>query len=144
MRATVASFAKHLRTRVVVIAALLGALAGFALSFAYAPRYTSESLILVEEPKLSEGIVQSVASQDLTQRVATLQQRALSAENLRPLIETLGLAQGPDVDSVMEDIRANVGIAAVVTTPLGSIPQGGSRQSSLTRIQRELHNQRSA
>ena len=130
MRTTVASFAKHLRTRVVLIAALLGALAGFALSYTFAPKYTSESLVLVEEPKVSASIVQPVENQDLTQRVATLQQRALSAENLRPLIESLGLAHGADIDGAIDGIRANVAINSVVTTALGAIPPGGSRQSA--------------
>src|SRR5262249_53598812 len=106
-------------------------LAGFALSYAFSPKYTSESLVLVEEQKVSEIYVKPVVSQDLTQRVATLQQRAMSAENLRPLIESLGIAHGANIDGAVDGIRANVAIAAVVTTALGPIPPGGRRKSAL-------------
>jgi len=119
------------RVKVILIPTVLAPLAGFALSFAFTPKFTSESLVLVEEPKVSENYVKPVVTQDLTQRVATLQQRALSAENLRPLIESLGIGHGANVDGAIEGIRANVGIAAVVTTALGPIPPGGRRQSSL-------------
>lgn len=131
MMATVASFVRHLRTKVVLTAALLGALAGFLISFAFQPKYVSQSLVLVEQQTVAASIVQPVVSQDLTQRVATLQQRALSAENLRPLIETLGVASGSNVDSAIEGIRDNVGIAAVVANSLGPIPPDGNRQSAL-------------
>src|SRR5215467_3274084 len=104
------------RVKVILIPALLAPLAGFALSYAFSPKYTSESLVLVEEPKVSENYVKPVVSQDLTQRVATLQQRALSAENLRPLIESLGLAHGNEVDAEIDAIRDNVSIQPVLTT----------------------------
>jgi polysaccharide chain length determinant protein (PEP-CTERM system associated) len=107
------------RVRVILIPTLLAPLAGFALSYAFSPKYTSESLVLVEEPKVSENYVKPVASQDLSQRVATLQQRALSAENLRPLIETLGIAHGANIDGAIDGIRANVGITPVITTAVG-------------------------
>lgn len=130
MWAVASSFAKRLRTRVVLGAAVLGVLAGFALSFAFSPRYTSESLVLVEEQTVAASLVQPVANQDLTQRAAILQQRAMSAENLRPLIETLGIAHGANVDGAIDGIRANVTINPVVTTSLGAIPPSGNRQTA--------------
>ena len=119
------------RVKVILIPTLLAPLAGFALSYAFSPKYTSESLVLVEEQKVSEIYLKSGVSQDLTQRVATLQQRALSADNLRPLIERLGMAHGANVDGAIDGIRANVAINPVVTTALGPVPPGGRRQSAL-------------
>ena len=119
------------RVRVILIPTLLAPLAGFALSYAFSPKFTSESLVLVEEQKVSEIYLKSGVSPDLTQRVATLQQRALSAENLRPLIESLGIAHGANIDGAIDGIRANTAINPVVTTALGPIPPGGRRQSAL-------------
>ena len=119
------------RVKVILIPTLLAPLAGFALSFAFSPKYTSESLVLVEEQKVSEIYLKSGVSQDLTQRVATLQQRAMSAENLRPLIESLGIAHGANIDGAIDGIRANVAINPVVTTALGPVPPGGRKQSAL-------------
>src|SRR5437762_2635480 len=93
------------RIKVILIPTLLAPIAGFSLSFAFSPKYTSQSLVLVEEQKVAEGLVKSAMNQDLSQRVATLEQRALSAENLRPLIESLGLAHGAGIDGAVDGIR---------------------------------------
>jgi len=107
------------RLKIILIPTLLAPLIGFAVSYGFAPKYTSQSLVLVEEQKVPEGYVKPVVTEDLSQRVATLQQRALSAERLRPLIEQLGLHG--NVDSLMEEIRAGTTIqpvqAAVVASP---------------------------
>jgi polysaccharide chain length determinant protein (PEP-CTERM system associated) len=115
------------RLKVILIPTLLAPLVGFAVSFAFAPKYTSQSLVLVEEQKVPEGYVKPVVTRDLSQRVATLEQRALSAENLRPLIETLGLAHGNEVDAEIDVIRDNVSIQPVLTTALGPTPPGRNK-----------------
>src|SRR5690348_15598396 len=117
------------RLKVIVIPALLAPLAGFAISFAFSPKYTSQSLVLVEEQKVPEGYVKPMVTEDLSQRVATLEQRALSAENLRPLIESLGPAHGSNVDGMIDEIRNNVGIQPVLTTAVAS-PGGGKKNKS--------------
>ena len=115
------------RLKVILIPTLLAPLVGFAVSFAFAPKYTSQALVLVEEQKVPEGYVKPVVTRDLSQRVATLEQRALSAENLRPLIETLGLAHGSEVDAEIDVIRDNVSIQPVLTTALGPTPPGRNK-----------------
>ena len=112
------------RIRVIVIPALLAPIAGFAVSFAFSPKYTSQSLVLVEEPKVSGTYVKPVQTEDLSSRVATLEQRALSTENLRPLIEQLGLAPAGAVDGVVDNIRDNVSINAVMATTVGNAQAG--------------------
>src|SRR5229473_7899805 len=92
------------RLKVILIPALLAPLAGFLISFAFPPKYTSRSLVLVEEQKVPEGYVKPVVTEDISQRIGALQQRALSAERLRPLIEQLGLRG--NVDDLVEQIRA--------------------------------------
>ncbi len=107
------------RLKIIIIPALLAPLVGFAVSYGLSPKYTSQSLVLVEEQKVPEGYVKAMVTEDLSQRVATLEQRALSAERLRPLIERLGLRG--NVDDVMDGIRGNVTIqpvqAAVMASP---------------------------
>src|SRR5258708_3166974 len=118
------------RLKGILIPTLLAPLIGFAVSYGFAPKYTSQSLVLVEEQKVPEGYVKPVVTEDLSQRVGTLQQRALSGERLRPLIDQLGLHG--NVDELMERIRGGVTIqavqAAVVRSPggkkkgLGEVP----------------------
>ena len=115
------------RLKVILIPTLLAPVVGFAVSYAFAPKYTSQALVLVEEQKVPEGYVKPVVTQDLSQRVATLEQRALSAENLRPLIENLGLAHGGGVDAMIDDIRENVSIQPVLATTVAPPTPGRNK-----------------
>jgi protein tyrosine kinase modulator len=101
------------RLKVILIPTLLAPLVGFAISYAFAPKFTSQAMVLVEEQKVPEGYVKPVVTEDLSQRITRLEQRALSAEELRPIIEKLKLAQGPAVNGVIDQIRNNVTIEAV-------------------------------
>jgi len=96
------------RMKVLLIPAMLAPLAGFLLSFAFSPRYTSQALVLVETQKVPEGYVQPVITEDLAQRIATLQQQVLSQKQLQGMVERLGLGKGKSADDVIEAIRAEV------------------------------------
>ena len=115
------------RLKVILIPALLAPLVGFAISFAFSPKYTSQSTILVEGQKVPEGYVAPVVTQDLSNRIATLQQRTLSAERLRPVIENLKLAQGNAVEGKIDEIRDNVHIDPVQAVSIS--PNGGPRRT---------------
>ena len=75
------------RLKVILIPALLAPLVGFLISYAFAPKYTSQSLVLVEEQKVPEGYVKPVVTEDLMQRIATVQQRVLTQARLKPMID---------------------------------------------------------
>jgi len=117
------------RLKVILVPALLAPLVGFAVSYAFQPKYTSTSLVLVEEQKVPEGYVKPAITEDLSQRVATLEQRAISPDRLRPMVEQLQLARGGrSVDDVIDDIRLNVAIETVETTV---IPSPGGKKKGL-------------
>src|SRR5438876_9278095 len=100
----------------IIIPALVALFAGFLISYAFPAKYTSQSLVLVEEQKVPQGYVKSVVTEDLTQRIATLQQQVLSRNRLQPMIDRLGLAKGgKNLDDVIDDIRQNVAIEPVET-----------------------------
>jgi uncharacterized protein involved in exopolysaccharide biosynthesis len=114
------------RLRVILVPTLLAPLAGFAVSYFFAAKYTSQSLVLVEGQKVPEGIVQPVVTEDLTERIATLQQQVLSQSRLQPMIERIGLLKpGQNVDDAIETIRNNMTVEPVVTD-LSQI--GGSKK----------------
>src|SRR5258708_33892707 len=79
------------RAKVILIPALLAPLAGWLISYAFAPKYTSQALVMVEGQKIPESMVQPVVTEDLTARIATLQQQVLSQSRLQPMLERLGL-----------------------------------------------------
>jgi polysaccharide chain length determinant protein (PEP-CTERM system associated) len=104
------------RMKVILIPALLAPLAGFLVSYFFAAKYTSQSLVLVEGQKVPEGIVQPVVTADLTERIATLQQQVMSQSRLQPMLERSGLVRpGQNIDDVIDSIRASMTVEPVVT-----------------------------
>jgi len=113
------------RMKVILIPALLAPLAGFLVSYVFPAKYTSQSLVLVEAPKIPDVVVQQVFTQDLTQHITTIQQRVLSPSRLRPMVERLGLAKGgQNVEDVVNNIQLNMQIQPVVT----DISAGGRKK----------------
>ena len=100
------------RLWVIVLPTVLAPAIGFAVSYAFTPKYTSTAVVLVEEQKVPEGYVKPVVTEDLSQRITRLEQRALSTEELRPMIEKLRLSDGP-VGMSLDQIRKGVTIQAV-------------------------------
>jgi uncharacterized protein involved in exopolysaccharide biosynthesis len=110
---------RHWR-KVIMIPALLATLAGFLISYAFPAKYTSQSLVLVEAPKIPDVVVQQVFAQDLTQHITAIQQRVLSPSQLRPMVERLGLAKsGQNVDDIIANIQLNMTIQPVITSGIG-------------------------
>jgi uncharacterized protein involved in exopolysaccharide biosynthesis len=104
------------RLKVILIPALLAPLAGFLVSFAFPPKYNSQSLVLVEGQKVPDSYVQSVITADFTQRLATMQQQVLAGNRLRPMIERLGITKSAEEEQkLIEEIRANMTVEPVVT-----------------------------
>ncbi len=117
------------RLKLILIPALLAPIAGFLVSYAFTPKYTSESLILVEGQKVPEGYVKPVVTEDIVQRIATMQEQVLSRNRLIPMIDRLGLAKGKNADDVIDDIRTNLSIAPVAPAVApGTLP--GSKPAS--------------
>src|SRR6201997_2004893 len=118
------------RMKVILIPVLLAPLASFLISYAFAPKYTSQALILVEGQKVPEGYVKPVVTEDLAQRVATMVQQVLSRDRLQPMIERTGLAKnGGNIDEIVDNIRENLFIEPVVTD-LNAIAGGRRRNIS--------------
>ena len=113
------------RLKVIVIPALLAPLAGFLVSYAFAPKYTSHSTVLVEGQKVPDSYVQSVITADFTQRVQTLSQEVLSPSRLRPVIQSLGLAKSEDENKLIADIQQNMQVQPVITSMSAAAAQAG-------------------
>ena len=119
------------RAKVILIPALLAPLVGFLISYAFTAKYTSQSLILVEGQKVPETMVQPVVSQDLTARIATLQQQVLSQSRLQPVVERVFPGKsGQQQGEIMDAIRLNMQLEPVVTDlSLMSKKKPGSQSS---------------
>jgi len=116
--------------KLAVIPALICLPLGLLLSFAFRPKYNSQSLVLVEDQVVPQGYVKPVVTQDVIPRVVTLEQQVLGRNRLRPMVERLGLARkGKTVADEIEEIRANV---AVIPIQAGVVPTGSSSSSAGT------------
>jgi uncharacterized protein involved in exopolysaccharide biosynthesis len=104
------------RLKVILIPALLAPLAGFAVSYAFSPKFTSQSTVLVEGQKVPDSLVQSVITSDFTQRIQTLSQQVLSPSRLRPVIQNLALVKPEEENKLIEDIQHNMTVEPVITS----------------------------
>ena len=129
------------RMKVILIPALLAPLAGFLVSYGFPAKYTAQSEVLVSPPRIPDAVVQSVFTEDLTQRITTIQQRVLSPTLLKPMVERLGLAkEGQNVEDVISNIQPNMTIEAVPDiSRLRYYGQEKAWYQPRSRFLRELH-----
>jgi uncharacterized protein involved in exopolysaccharide biosynthesis len=114
------------RLKVILIPALLAPIAGFMASYAFSPKYTSQSTVLVEGQKVPDNYVQPVITADFTQRVQTLSQEVLSPSQLRPVVQNLGLASKPEEENkIISDIQQNMQVEPVITSMSAAAAQAG-------------------
>ena len=115
------------RLKVILIPALLAPLAGFAVSYGFSPKYTSQSTVLVEGQKVPDSLVQSVITSDFTQRIQTLSQQVLSPSRLRPVIQSLALVKPDEENKLIEDIQHNMSVEPVITS-MSAVGIGGAKK----------------
>src|SRR5438067_8642110 len=54
-------------------------------------RYTSQTLVLVEQQKVPDNFVKPVVTEELNARLTTMQEQILSRTRLQPIMERYGL-----------------------------------------------------
>lgn len=92
----------------IAIPVILAPIVGVLIARRLPPKYTSNSMILIEQPKVPPSIVPSVVGGDLMSRLANMEEQILSRSRLQPLIERYGLYK-QDVNSVpMEQLVARM------------------------------------
>ena len=104
------------RWKTIVIPMLFAPLAAFLVSYVFPAKYTSQSLILIEGQKVPENMVQPIVSEDLSARMATLQQQVLSQTRLQPVVDRLFPGKNAEEKSeIIDNIRTNMSVEPVVT-----------------------------
>jgi polysaccharide chain length determinant protein (PEP-CTERM system associated) len=103
---------------------LIGLLAATVLP----KRYTSETLVLVDQPTVPTEFVKPVVTEDLNHRLASMQEQILSRSRLQPIIEKFGLYPAErrriSIEDVVEKLRT-----AVAVKPMDAMP--GTQNHSL-------------
>jgi polysaccharide chain length determinant protein (PEP-CTERM system associated) len=90
---TIEDYKQILRRRVwmLVVPAALCAIAAYVVSIFLPSKYTSETVVLVEQPTVPENFVKPVIGGDVNQRLSTMQEQILSRTRLQQIIEKFGL-----------------------------------------------------
>ncbi len=115
------------RLWLIIIPLLVFPLAAYGVSMLLHEQYTSETLVLVEGQKVPDSYVRSVITEELNQRLATMQEQILSRTRLQPIIEKFGLYK-QDIGRVpMEDLVARLrkSIAVDAIRTMTGIRTGG-------------------
>jgi polysaccharide chain length determinant protein (PEP-CTERM system associated) len=90
-------------------------------------RYTSQTMVLVEQPTVPAEYVKPVISEDLNRRLSSMQEQILSRTRLQPIIEKFGLyakdRERVHIEDLVERLRT-----AVTITPMESMPGTQNRQ----------------
>src|SRR5689334_18345644 len=84
-------------------------------------QYTSQTLVLVARPTVSEDVVKHVVTEDFTQRLAAMKGRILSRSRLEPVIEKFNLYAADRNKVHMEDLIDRLR-GAITITPLEAMP----------------------
>ena len=119
---TIDDYLAILRRRlwVILIPAVLGPVAAYLFSLALPERYTSKTLVLVEQQKVPEVFVRSVVTDQLNQRLTSMMEQILSRTRLQPIIERFGPYKEEGGRVPMEELvarmRKSIEVTPVVTT----------------------------
>jgi polysaccharide chain length determinant protein (PEP-CTERM system associated) len=115
------------RRWLLILPAVLGAIVGYALSLALPAQYTSHTVVLVESPTVPDSYVKPVVSEDLNQRLASMQEQILSRTRLQHLVEEFGMYK-EDVNKVPMEVLVARLQKSITVKPLnptqGTQPMG--------------------
>ena len=76
-----------------LVCSLAGLGIGYGASLILPPRYTSETLMLVQRQRVPNNFVEPLITEELNARIASIQEQTLSRTRLQPIIERYGLFQ---------------------------------------------------
>lgn len=118
------------RMWLIVIPVILGPIVALLIARRLPPKYTSNSLILIEQPKVPASIVPSVVGDDLMARLANMEEQILSRTRLEPLIERYGLYKKDwnkvPMEQLVAEMRADILVKPVA---FSNQPGAGSREN---------------
>lgn len=101
--------------------ALVGIAAGYALSLSLPEKYTSHTVVLVEQPVVGTNYVNPVVSEDLNQRLASMKEQILSRTRLQNLVEKFQLYK-KDVSRVPMEVLVERLQRSIAVSSLSPMP----------------------
>src|SRR5437879_1155861 len=94
---------------------------GLVATFVLPKRYTSQTMVLVEQPTVGPDYVKPVVTEDLNHRLASMKEQILSRTRLQPIVEKFDLyaeVRGRvHIEDLVERLRTAVEIKPLEPTP---------------------------
>jgi polysaccharide chain length determinant protein (PEP-CTERM system associated) len=112
---------------VLPVTSLAGTALALAATFVLPNKFTSQTLVLVQEQAVSTELVKPVITEATNQRLASMKEQILSRSRLQPIIEKFGLYPGLRDKMHMEDLVAMLR-GTIEVTPLEAMQGTSNRQ----------------
>jgi polysaccharide chain length determinant protein (PEP-CTERM system associated) len=100
---------------ILAIPAIVFPILAIGITFVVPAEYVSQSLVLIDEQKVASNFVQSVVSEDLNNRLASMKEQILSSSSLQPIVERYNLyaSEHLAMDARIDKARKSVVIQAI-------------------------------
>jgi polysaccharide chain length determinant protein (PEP-CTERM system associated) len=108
------------RYLLILLLALFGGVAGYVATRVLPKRYTSKTLVLVQQPEVQP--VTPIATDNVNQRLATMQQQILSTARLEPVIRDLNLYER-DINRLPKEEIVDRLRQAITITPVAPMTE---------------------
>jgi len=120
----------------IVVSAFVCLALGIGISRVISPQYQSQTLILVEQPKVPEDYVKPVIAQDLSVRLASMKEQILSRSRLEPIIKRFNLYPGA---TMKMDDRVDLAQKAIGIKPIPAVQSTGMPGFFITFTASDAH-----
>jgi polysaccharide chain length determinant protein (PEP-CTERM system associated) len=101
----------------ILVPTVLAPIITYVVSLRIPNRYTSQTLVLVEQQKVPDNFVKPVVTEDLNARLATMQEQILSRTRLQPIIENFGLFKSDygklPMEQLVERMRKSIKVTPI-------------------------------
>src|SRR6201996_387850 len=102
------------RWLIILIPAIILPIVAFAISYRMTPIYTSQTLVLIEQPKVPDEYVKSVVDEGLDSRLASMKEQILSRSRLEPIIKQYNLGNPKaDMDTRIDEVRKDIEVKPI-------------------------------
>lgn len=105
---------------ILLVTAILGSVAAFLIARTLPKKYQSQTLVLVQQPKVDQKFVTPVVSEEINQRLASMTQEILSTAQLGPVVTQFHIYQKQMPDSTL-GARVSRLRKAITVTPVQPI-----------------------
>jgi protein tyrosine kinase modulator len=102
--------------------AIFGVAVGYSVCLIIPSQYMSQTLVLIEPPTVPDSYVRPVITEDLNQRLASMQEQILSRTRLQHIVQQFGLYKKEANQAPIEDLVGRLR-RSIVVTPVTPMPQ---------------------